>query len=579
MTALRHAAPAPVPRGIPESRGPLLRCWHFVALWAVLTAPLCWWGLPGSERDALLFGGAPPWPPERYAAARAAENRLNRIAGADTDLNPITNRAAIVDLTQSESDRAAILLRYRLYSRQPDEMITFMALQRMRPRQGDFDPRLYQYGGAYIYLIGAGCGAASLLGLTRLTSDLGVYLADPVLFGRFFLVARFVSLAFGAGALLAVATLAQRAAGRRAAWCAMLLAATCPVFITSTLEAKPHLPAACLMLWCVHFALEHAARPRPAAALAAGALGGLAFGFVLTGLVAAAVIGVFALRHATRRGLLLATLAFAATYAATNPYVIYNALFNRAALTSNLSNSTAMYTIDRLPAGAVRVAELLVEAAGGAVLALGALGALWLLLRWPRPTLLAAAPAAALLAITIALGAGKPAEFGRFLLLPAVLIAVAGGALLARVTSRPWLLSVAVLLVALVSPAPAYWRSFFVDAWSVHEARWSAGVYLATAMQPGDAVAVTQEPAPYSLPPLDFGRRRVLLLPREAPPEPHNLPPWLVLTADDERSFADAWWLEHYRLERRYPPGGARLSPIAWANKPVFIFRLHVSPP
>ncbi len=578
MTALRAAAPAPAPHGRRKTRRARLRCRHFVAVWAVLTAPLCWWGLPGSERDGLLFGGEPPWPLERYAAARAAENRSNRIGGADTDLDPIANRAAVVELTQTESDRAAILLRYRLYSRQPDEMITFMALQRMRPRQLDFDPRLYQYGGAYIYLIGACCSAASLLGLTRLTSDLGVYLADPELFGRFFLVARFVSLAFGAAALLAIAKLARRAGGGRGAWCAVLLAATCPVFITGTLEAKPHLPAASLLLWCVHFALEHTARPRAAAALAAGALGGLAFGFVLTGLVAAAAIGALALMRATRRGLLLATLAFAVAYAATNPYVIYNALFNRAALTSNLSNSTAMYTIDRLPAGAIRVAELLVEAAGVGVVAVGAVGALWLLRRWPRQTLIAAAPAAALLAITIALGAGKPAEFGRFLLLPAVLLALAGGALLARLTRRRWFLSVAVLLIAVVSPATAYWQSFVVDAWSTDETRRSAGAYLATAMQPGDGVAVAQEPAPYSIPPLDFGRRRVLLLPRGAPPEPRDLPRWLVLTADDERSFSGAWWLDHYRLERRYPQSGARLSPIAWANKPVFIFRLRVAP-
>ena len=112
--------------------------WPVVLLWFLAMLPLSYWGLPTSSRDDLLFGGEPPWEPERYQAARALEARRTRGAGADTDLDPLDKGDRIVELTATEGGRAEILRRYRLFTRQPDEMITLMALQRMDPRGGDF---------------------------------------------------------------------------------------------------------------------------------------------------------------------------------------------------------------------------------------------------------------------------------------------------------------------------------------------------------------------------------------------------------------------------------------------------------
>ena len=162
------------------------------------------WGLPSRQADELLFGGAPPWSADRYHTAAALQVRQERSGGADTDLDPLTQRDRIVDLTATAAARAEILRRYRLFSRQPDEMITFMALQRMRPRQFDFDPRLYQYGGAFIYLVGTAIGASATLGITHLSSDPALYLEQPEEFARFYLAARLVTLAFGALLLVAV---------------------------------------------------------------------------------------------------------------------------------------------------------------------------------------------------------------------------------------------------------------------------------------------------------------------------------------------------------------------------------------
>jgi hypothetical protein len=565
-------------RGRRHRRAIRLAAWT----WAVLLSPLLLWGLPSKRNDDLLGGrDGVDWQRVSEVARQRAAVLATRPAGADVDLDPLGPASEIVDLVPTTASRAEILLRYRLYSRQPDEMITFRALQGMRPRQFDFDPKLYQYGGAYIYSVGAALAASAAIGLTRVTSDVSYFIQNPEQFARFYLVARLVSLLFGAAALVAVARLAARAGGRAAAWMAFSAAALSPVFISGALEAKPHLPATALLLWATVAALEWLDTGQWRALYRGALLAGLSFGFVLTGLVGA-LLGVALLciaprgveRGAARRGALRALLLAAAVYAATNPYVAYNALFDRAKLASNLSNSTAMYDAGRVPEGAARVAMLLYEGVGPGVVAIGAIGLVVLLRRWPRQTLVALAPAAALVAICVAIGAGKPAEFGRFLALPGLLLCVAAGAVLAQLRRRGPLVSILPLAaVLLTTGAPRYLGAFLQDALGAAESRRLAGVFLARHMGDLDELAVVQEPAPYAIPPLDFMHVELRLLPSAEPPglDPRELPRWLVLCADDSGAELGAWWRRYYRPVASTVPDG-KSAKIAWANKPVFVY-------
>ena len=547
-------------------------------------APLLWWGLPSAREDALLFGGNPPWKAEQYHLAPDLEHLRARPAGADTDLNPLPARDRIVELTADQDARAEILRRYRLFSRQPDEMIVFRALQRMNPRRLDFDPQLYQYGGGYIYLIGAALAGAARLGLVRVSGDAALYLEHPDAFARFYVVARVVSLVFGALTLAAVNKLARRAGGRLAGWLAMLCVACAPVFITAVLEVKPHLPSACLILWAILSALNYRTRGRTRDVVRMGLQAGYAFGLVLTGLASAALWPAAwwgrakeAREHA-RRGLLIAAGLAIAVYLVTNPYIPYDWVARRAVLVSNISNSTAMYRDQarQAPAGAVRVGELLVESMGLGGVAAGVAGLCLLWRRHGRETTIAAVAGVATLALGALLGAGKPAEFARFLILPVLLLCVACGWLLAALTRRHVALGlVAIVAVLLTMRTPAYLHAFAVDAWARNESRVVAGRYLAKQVPAADAIGLLQEPAPYAVPPLDFTRRRVVLLPAAAPRDldPAQLPQWLVFTADAEATRAGAWWQEYYRLEVRFPPESTPRSPICWADKPVFVYR------
>ena len=548
--------------------------------------PLTRWGLPNRANDDLLFGSDRAWPAERFSVTRLTEQRAGRGGGADTDVDPISDRNQVVDLTPDDEARAAILLRYRLYSRQPDEMITFMALQRMRPRQGDFDPKLYQYGGAYIYMIGGCLGLSSLLGATHLTTQLAYYLDHPEAFGAFYVVSRCLSLGFGVAALLAVFVLARRAAGMAAGWLAMLLTAACPVFITLALESKPHLPSTALLLWAIAAAWECWDANSRASWLRLGTICGLAFALVLTGAAALALPMALLLRPAADqaprwRGPFLSFALTVVVFAFLNPYLIVNMVFKAGALNSNLGNSTSMYAVGDWNAGLQRVVELLVEGAGPLTVLIGVLGSLMCVRRNARLTILLAGPALGMIALCIAIGAGKPAEFARFLLLPCILLTVASAVGLVRLAQKRLWVSLAVgLALVLTTKTPEYLGAFVEDAGGSGESRRIAGERLAGLTADADAIAVVQEPAPYAIPPLDFAHRRIILLPRSAPREvrPGELPAWLALTADVVPPVGAHWWQRYYTLESRSVPQSRQLAQITWADKPVFIYR-RIDPP
>ncbi|QOJ15261.1 MAG: glycosyltransferase family 39 protein [Planctomycetia bacterium] len=565
------------------------RDWLIAPLWVVLLLPLLAWGVPNREADAVLFGGS-AWKAERFSAAAAAGERSGRRAGADRDLNPVEHRNTLVDLTASDAARAEILRRYRLFSHQPDEMINFMALQRMRLRQFDFDPGLYQYGGAWIYAVGAALALGAAGGLLTLSSDPDVYLEAPELFGRFYVAARLLSLVSGGLLLVAAVRIGRRLGGP---WCGPLSAALvmlCPVFLTMSLEAKPHLPSAAATAWAVLLAMRHLEQPTGGSATRLGLVIGAAFGLVLTGIFAALVLPALRLarwvssseqrpvdgKAPTRLRLVHVAVVAGLMYAACNPYVVWNALFDRALLLDNLSNSTAMYAVTRLAEGALRTIVLLAEAGGVLTILVGVIGLPVIAWQSRARAALLLAPALGVLLMSVALAAGKPGEFGRFLIVPAVVMAISAARVIWMVAARSTGVGV-LLLVGLLAfdgrHSLSYLEAFVLDSSNNHT-RASAARFLQVHLRPAERIGVAQEPAPYSVPPLHFATRTVILLPRTEPPgvETKALPEWLVLTADDTHAVAQAWWSRHYILQ--LVTKSAPSPPlIPWASKPVLLFR------
>src|SRR5688572_33467584 len=101
------------------------------------------WGLPSRAADPYLFGDEPVWDGEKIRSLAGGWDEAN--VGADVDRNPLAQSSQPILLNETDAQCAEIIRRYRLFSHQPDEMITFRALSQMNPGEMKLDPKLYQY--------------------------------------------------------------------------------------------------------------------------------------------------------------------------------------------------------------------------------------------------------------------------------------------------------------------------------------------------------------------------------------------------------------------------------------------------
>ncbi len=564
------------------------------------------WGLPSRTTDRYLFGGDAAWPGQRIADLVRTEALRDSRRGADVDADPLGRITAPVLLNDTDEKRAAILLRYRLYTYQPDEMITLRALASMNPGRLDFDPKLYQYGGLFLYPIAALLKAGAACGLLVATPDLGYYLDHPEDFGRLYVVARGYVAAYGVAGILAVFLIARRLtiAGKGAAespdappqpvWPLPALAAVLffipmPVVVNMAHEAKPHLPGAVLMLYAVLAAMRYADRPGLRRAALAGVLCGASLGMVLSSWPVFVVLPLMVLSCRERRArrfdhALSAGGLGMLTYAVTNPYVPINLVINRDVLRSNFGNSLAFYAIDRLGEGFRNAVVLVAEGTSLPLALAGVVGAVVLCRRrragdgFP-PFLLLAGPATVVFGQFVALGAGKPGEFGRFALFTDIALCIAAAGLIGALgrTSRGRRACGLALLVAIVVGADirgfAYLHNIRADA-EGHPGpvrstrRWAADRIADLARRHGTlTVAVFADPAPYCVPPLDFTRHRVFRLPASATPDTCPLRPDVIVTTIDDMVGAPVGaWAGPYE---DVSPTGPRppATRISWANK------------
>ncbi len=486
------------------------------------------WGLPSRTADSYLFGERTPWTGSEIVALAPKESDSR---GADVDANPIADRTHAVVLNETDAQRAEIVRRYRLFSHQPDEMITFMALSRLKQNHGD--PRLYQYGGLWIYPVGA------LIGLTQSPkADQAFYIDHPEAFARFYVVARVYSALFGIVGAWAVYWIIRRLSGGILAPVAGALCfALLPVVVNLSHEAKPHLPGTVLILLAVIAGSKFVETGKKRCALLAGALCGAAFAMIVSALVAFSIPFVMILlrwdspKHRASV-LAIALAAGVVVYAAANPFVIINSIARPEIFRSNIQNSTNMYATGT--GGLGNAIGLVIEGASPLITAVGVTGATFLfaskLARRREPThdLLETAvegdvgwllfvPATLVAAMFVVLASHKPPEYARFALLLDVALLIAAFAALGRVKNA---MPLAIMVVAMIAFTGAcawpYWCGFVRDCAPINS-RLAAAAEIKKLTDTGAArIRVTAEPAPYDMPPIDLFKTKLLL----APPGP-----------------------------------------------------------
>jgi hypothetical protein len=489
-------------------------------------------------------------------------------------------------------------------------MITMMALAGMKPGELHFDPRLYQYGGLFIYPVGALIKLCDVLGLIEVRSDLVYYLDHPDEFGKFYIVARLYSAAWGLLGVFVVFAIARRLGcdpsqspvATRLDIAPLLAAAffgLMPVVVCMSHEAKPHLPGAVLMLAAVYFGIRAVQATKHSLSTSSGiasstapdersakyfwlmCLGcGAALGMVLSSAPVLILIPLVAWlsrpsrsaplpKHGFVRSAVAGVAISLFVYCLTNPYIVINLFINREVLRSNFGNSLAMYEIARVGEGLARVLELTVEGATLPLLVFGGVAFVGALVRRSKPAAVLAVPALVFFLQFVLIGAGKPAEYGRFGIFTNSALAIGAAYLFADAWRRraTVLRALAIgLVVAWVAICgAAYLRNFRLDA-SHRGSRMVLAKTLAGESTP--AIILTAEPAPYSCPPLNFASLDVLLAASRQQPQCEPGRCCLLIQAVDELG-ADArptpdlgpGWLMLLRRE----------TPISWANKP-FVF-------
>ena len=542
------------------------------------------WGLPSSRSDRYLFTNGEPWPGEKIARLAKANARYDNTLGADVDRDPLATSDEPVNLTSTDEQIAAIYLRYRLYTHQPDEMITMMALASMKPSQCDLDPKLYQYGGLFIYPVGALIKLVGMTGLIDVTNDLTYYLDHPDEFGKFYIVARLYVVLFSMLGVWAVYLLGKRFGDWQVGVPAALLFVLLPVVVCMSHEAKPHMPATVLMLWAVWLAMRYAEDRRRRDWWALCILCGAAFGMVLSSLPILVLIPLAVmLRPKARTNRLTQTVAglgvALGVYLIANPYIVINALTNRQVLASNLGNSIAMYEISRIGEGFVRVVQLTADGATWLVFIVGVicLAVAFARRRWTMLPL--AIPALVLFAQFVALGAGKPDEYGRFGVFVDTALAIAAAVAIRACWKRiGWATLVpAVAMFALAGlGTTAYLGGFYGDASQQGSCYRAAQAIRNLKSEAGDdpVIMTLREPAPYCFPPAAFDGVTVQLSKTGDYSAGAAL---AVLVRDGQDREAQEAVKKQGRLiwssdtqARRHEPR----SPISWADKPFEIYRL-----
>ena len=462
------------------------------------------WGLPGPRRTELLFPGGLT----DQTVADLVERSQGQLAAAGDTPIPLLGRGA--EPPPYDRDQALdACRRFLLYTENPDEMLTIMALARIKPGEIQFDPGMGQYGGAFLYPLGAWLKAATMTGLAR-QGNLEHYLRHSEDMGRIYLVGRaFVALCV-ALALVVIYRIGERLGGPVVAATAAGLAALSPAVLTWSVVLKPHAAALLPGMLAVYWALAYYESPRWRTLVAAGVAAGVAVGMTLV----AAPLGLSVLaavwlekrrqgRHLVRTAALVLTAG--AAFLATNPYTIISyadRLEESAGVRSFYEGGASPWQVAEYLAGPMR------EAAGAVFLVLGLVAMVMLLAQqFRRAAVLVLPVVAAMLAIPLTLGdwAGEP-QMARFALPVLPLLALASAWWLDRVGLLRRPMAAAMLIGALTVALPTVLTQAMNAAG--HSPRHDAAAVLNR--QPNVPLLVEYPAAPFRAPPVSFLDHRLI---------------------------------------------------------------------
>ncbi|HVC09007.1 MAG TPA: hypothetical protein VNH15_03605 [Elusimicrobiota bacterium] len=523
-------------------------------------------GIPGPERLNVLPGGAPLTAAQAEGMAEKWRSLYKKIKVSHADLSseePVTYAVSRVVFKPGWKTIPNLLIdscrSFLLQSLDPDEKKAFIILAQMRPWKLKFEPLYIQYGGAFVYPLGAALAAAAAAHAAVLTGDVAHYLQHPADMGRLYLIGRLYVLVFALGLMAALFFIGREISGAWTGFWAAALFALTPLSVGNTHLVKPHAVGAFWALACAFFLVRACARGKLADYTWGGVCAGLAAGACLT----LGVCGFWPFaawltrrfegkskKNEWRRAAGAAGMA-AAVCAAFNPYLVF-------------SFRDFWWEMEIYPRGAAAAQGLglgreVLNFWGGAAQSLGivlaALAALGLavgaLRRGPRRFLsLAAIFSAAVIWIKL----GNWNEFRLYYPMAAVGVLLAVDFILAL----PRWVAAACLCLALLDTGARGGAQLanIVRGGTRRATRIEAADWIQAHVPEKSALGLLRYPEPAHTPPLRFNRYRLVVLPRREDWASRRAPAFAVVDADGLEQI-EAWGLRGYVVAAQFLPESA----------------------
>ncbi len=440
----------------------------------------------------------------------------------------------------------------------PDEKKSFIVLSRMRPWRLNFEPLYAEYGGAFLYPLGAFLAAARAVGLARLTPDLARYLSAPAEMGRLYLLGRLYVLLFHLGTLWLLFELGRVLSGRRTGTAAALLWALTPLAIVNAHVLKPHPVAAFWFLAAAFGAVRAVEEGRGADYLLCGLGAGMAAG---CSLAAGYALGLPVLARLVRRegpwrDALAATALGAGLLALTNPYLFL--------APRDFAWELTVYAPSRFGFRASDLPGLLTRAApaglGWALSALAAAGVLRALAAGPKRRLLGLLVLGGVLLVLLRFP-GSGAQVGMLRLhYAAAAVAVLLAADFAAALPRPAAAIVLAAALAETGLRGAVYLDNLARESGPRATRTAAADWIDARVPAGASVGLLRYPEPPHAPPFSWSRVRLVVFETPADLRPDRLPDWIVAETR-EWDGLDAGFRRRYAVAADFP--AARLAGLA----------------
>lgn len=534
-------------------------------------------GMPSRERMIAVYGA------ERFADSDIAwmTSGWKKLEASEGSSREILNAGGLYDtavLSPREIDRIRALRRMALYTTEPDEMHVPLALGRMKPKQLDFNPHFFQYGGFFFYGCAVFVALAGVVGFVPLSGGLDSFIRDPALMAHFYLAAKMWTLLWCALLPLFVYRLARLGLSRKRALVAVALALSAPGLYIFGPVLKQVAMAASLSIASIWLACRLLRRARLRDVVAAGAAAGLAGATFPTQLVVLSAFGWVLVERALHdrcvpwKELLVGCAAAGISFIATNPYWIFDfrTVMNDAAV------AMAWYKPDVNTATVARVLFEVLPAATGWPLAILGVLAIVAAIR----NSLARSIAAPALAILLYYGwriTGVP-DLGPFWSrqflaigpLCAVLIMLAW----ARAGIVPSFAGAAVAIALALPTAVLSVANFHRDA-TTESTRFVAGRWIDANIPAGETIYVTQQPGPFSTPFFNLNAHPV-----KPAAAPDSMPMGAIAVSvampndyGNDTFFAAMKLEKEFSSERYFLGMGPFPEAIGFANGPVRVWR------